>query len=72
MHVPIDRRIEPGKRTQQGGLARSGAAEQRHELARRDIEIEIVEDSRLAEGPREIAQPDDGIRIGHGLERDAQ
>jgi hypothetical protein len=32
--------IEAGKRTQQGRLARSAAAKQRHELAGRDVEID--------------------------------
>ncbi len=43
MHERLCRPVEPGDRAQQGGLAATGAADNGDDLARRDIERELLE-----------------------------
>ena len=51
----MDGRDEPGDAAQQGALAGAGLAEQRHDLAFVELEVDAVEhDERLAVGRGEV------------------
>ena len=53
-----DAAVEAGERAQQGALARAAAAEQGHELAGRDVEVEAVEHaSGLVEAAVQVRDP---------------
>ena len=60
-------RIEAGEAAQQGGLAGAAAAEQRDELAGKQVEVEPVEHQVGAEASREADDAHAGGRdLGHG------
>ena len=60
--VKVDRaligRLQPGDDAQQRGLARSRGAEQRHQLAARDVETHVVERDEVAERLAQVADLD--------------
>ena len=58
------RRLEAGDHPERRGLARAGGAEQRQELARRDVQRQVVDRCEVAEPLREVVQLED--RRGHG------
>ncbi len=68
-HHALEGGIETGERAQQGGLARPAASEQRDELARRDVEVEIVEDGVVGEATGQTAHRDDGFPVHDQLRR---
>ena len=56
--VPGDVAVQPGQRPQQRALAAAAAADQGHELARRDLQVEPVEDpAGLAEAAVQLFDP---------------
>ena len=56
--------LEPGDEPQQRGLARAGRSEQRQKLARRDVEIDAIENALGAEALRDAADLDAARREG--------
>ena len=69
LHLPFDAGIEAREGAQQGGLARTAAAEQRDELAGAQLEVDTVEDGAIAVPPVEVATPCDDGRGGRNRER---
>ena len=57
--------VQPGEGTQQGGLARPRPAQQGDELARRDFQVQPVDDAVGAKAAGEVLQADDrfGVRL---------
>ncbi|KEH12301.1 hypothetical protein GY15_21800 [Delftia sp. 670] len=49
--------VQPGERAQQGGLARAGLAQQGHELARGNVQVDGVQHVLAAKAAREALQP---------------
>jgi hypothetical protein len=58
--------IEVGEDTQQRALAAATGADQRDELAGRDVEVEIVDDRAIAEAARQPAHTNGGLRFDGG------
>ena len=54
--------LQSGDHAQQGRFARAGAADDGDELARRDDEIDAIENWHIVEGLRNALKPD----FGHG------
>ena len=57
----LEARDEP----QHGGLARAGRTQHREELARRDLEIDVVDRRDRAEFLGEPGEPDGRLLVGH-------
>ena len=57
--------FEPGDHAEGRGLAAAARAEQRHDLAVPDVEIERVDGAHAAEGLRDAAGGEDGCVVVH-------
>jgi hypothetical protein len=58
LDLPLGRLVEAGDHPQGGGLAAAGRSEQREELPRMDLQIDVVDGDEVAVTLRDAAQDD--------------